>query len=117
MSVLIETSLGDMVVDLFTQKAPKASFNFLKLCKRKFYNNALFISVQKDYITTVNGVHSETSIYESEYGEPSKYFADEINPSMLFNRFGLLATANLAPNKNLSNFFFTMTDRSLVHLD
>jgi peptidyl-prolyl cis-trans isomerase-like 4 len=33
MAVLLETSKGDMVVDLFTEDCPLASRNFLKLCK------------------------------------------------------------------------------------
>lgn len=33
MAVLLETSKGDMVVDLFVDEAPVASKNFLKLCK------------------------------------------------------------------------------------
>jgi peptidyl-prolyl cis-trans isomerase-like 4 len=43
MSVLIETSFGDITVDLWTQKHPNTTYNFLKLCKAKHYNNALFI--------------------------------------------------------------------------
>ncbi len=33
MSVLIETSLGDLVIDLYVNDCPKACKNFLKLCK------------------------------------------------------------------------------------
>jgi peptidyl-prolyl cis-trans isomerase-like 4 len=47
MSVLIETSFGDMTIDLQTDKFPTACYNFLKLCKLKHYNNALFMNVQK----------------------------------------------------------------------
>ena len=47
MSVLMETSFGDIVVDLFVDKCPTASYNLLKLCKIKHYNNALFLKVQK----------------------------------------------------------------------
>ena len=47
MSVLLETSFGDVVVDLFTNRAPLAATNFIKLCKLKHYNNALFMQVQK----------------------------------------------------------------------
>ena len=50
MSVLLETSIGDLVIDLFTEKAPKTCFNFLKLCNLKFYNDCLFFNVEKDYI-------------------------------------------------------------------
>jgi peptidyl-prolyl cis-trans isomerase-like 4 len=47
MSVLLETSQGDLVVDLFLEDCPKACENFLKLCKMKYYNNCLVHSVQK----------------------------------------------------------------------
>ena len=45
MSVLVETSLGDIVIDLYTEKAPNASFNFIKLCQMKFYNNVIIHDV------------------------------------------------------------------------
>lgn len=45
MSLIIETSLGDLEVDLLVQKAPEISKNFIKLCKLKHYNNALFYEV------------------------------------------------------------------------
>jgi peptidyl-prolyl cis-trans isomerase-like 4 len=45
MSVLIETSLGDIVIDLYTKECPLACENFLKLCKIKYYNNCLFYEV------------------------------------------------------------------------
>lgn len=38
MSVLIETTIGDIVVDLFIKERPNACRNFLKLCKIKYYN-------------------------------------------------------------------------------
>jgi hypothetical protein len=46
MSVLIETSVGTLVVDLFTEQCPTTSLNFLKLCKLKYYNGCLFFDVQ-----------------------------------------------------------------------
>jgi len=45
MSVYLETSLGDIVIDLFTDKCPITTKNFLKLSKMKFYNNVLFYEV------------------------------------------------------------------------
>ena len=52
MSVLIETSFGDITVDLWTQKCPNATLNFLKLCKMKHFNSALFAEVQKSTISS-----------------------------------------------------------------
>ena len=43
MSVLIETSLGDLVIDLEVEACPITCANFLKLCKVYYYNlNAFF---------------------------------------------------------------------------
>jgi len=43
MSVLFETSLGDIVIDLEVDDCPKTCENFLKLCKVYYYNlNAFF---------------------------------------------------------------------------
>lgn len=33
MSVLVETNIGSMTIDLFTDECPNATKNFLKLCK------------------------------------------------------------------------------------
>ncbi|KIW08823.1 uncharacterized protein PV09_00753 [Verruconis gallopava] len=49
MSVLLETSVGDLVIDLLVDDAPKACENFLKLCKVKYYNYAPIYNVQKDF--------------------------------------------------------------------
>lgn len=38
MSVILETSLGTITIDLFVDDCPTACKNFLKLCKTK-YNN------------------------------------------------------------------------------
>ena len=47
MSVLLETSKGDIVIDLHTELCPVACKNFIKLCKLKYYNFCLFHNVQK----------------------------------------------------------------------
>ncbi|KAJ5929748.1 hypothetical protein N7454_006698 [Penicillium verhagenii] len=49
MSALLETSLGDIVIDLLVDESPKACENFLKLCKIKYYNFAPIHSVQKNF--------------------------------------------------------------------
>jgi len=117
MSVFFETSLGDIVIDLHIDKAPKACFNFIKLCQMKFYNNSLFHSVQKDYICEtgkpVNGL-PPTSIWgllSSERAKP-KFFGDEICKAK-FNRKGLVATGNVGPNMNSSTFFITLSNDKL----
>ena len=50
MSVFIETTLGDIVIDLYCDLFPKTCLNFLKLCKMKYYHHCLIYDLQKDYL-------------------------------------------------------------------
>lgn len=117
MSVLLETSLGDIVVDLFVDKCPLACENFIKLCKIKFYNNSLFLNVEKDYLCKIGSIGVEpTSIYSVINGEEHRYFKGEVQQDLKLNRKGLLGTANLGPDLNHSEFFITLTDSLLPAL-
>ncbi|KAK4216927.1 peptidyl-prolyl cis-trans isomerase [Rhypophila decipiens] len=49
MSVLLETSAGDIVIDLLVDYAPKMCENFLKLCKIKYYNFSPIHSIQRSF--------------------------------------------------------------------
>ncbi|GAB7351758.1 hypothetical protein MBLNU459_g2337t2 [Dothideomycetes sp. NU459] len=49
MACILETSAGDITIDLFVDDAPKACENFLKLCKIKYYNYAPVYSVQPNF--------------------------------------------------------------------
>jgi len=50
MSVILETSLGDITIDLYTKDCPNTTKNFLKLCKLKYFNNCLFHNVQRNFM-------------------------------------------------------------------
>ena len=50
MSVVLETTLGAVTVDLYVSNRPKICRNFLKLCKLKFYNLCLFHNVQQGFL-------------------------------------------------------------------
>lgn len=73
MSVVIETTQGDLTVDLYLKERPKTCLNFLKLCKTKAYNLNLFHTVQNDFIAQT-GDPSGTgrggeSVFSQLYGE------------------------------------------------
>ncbi len=50
MSVLLETSIGDFVLDLYHVKEPEACTNFLKLCKLKRYNDGRFYHIERNFV-------------------------------------------------------------------
>ncbi|GAY42423.1 hypothetical protein CUMW_066740, partial [Citrus unshiu] len=130
MSVLIVTSLGDIVVDLFVDKCPLTTKNFLKLCKYdsirsldtqiKYYNGCLFHTVQKDF-TAQTGDPTGTgtggdSVYKFLYGEQARFFGDEIRVDLKHAKTGTVAMASAGENLNASQFYMTLRD-NLDYLD
>lgn len=120
MSVLVVTSLGDIVVDLFTDKCPLTCKNFLKLCKIKYYNGCIFHTVQKDF-TAQTGDPTGTgsagdSIYKFLYGDQARFFNDEIHHDLKHSETGTVAMASGGENLNASQFYFTLRD-DLDYLD
>eukprot|EP00249_Psilotum_nudum_P015471 c25343_g1_i1 orf=356-2314(-) len=120
MAVLINTSLGDLVIDLHTDLCPLTTKNFLKLCKIKYYNNCLFHTVQKDFIAQTGdpmGTGSGgDSIYKFLYGDQARFFDDEIHPNLKHDKIGTVAMASGGENLNASQFYIT-TRASLDYLD
>lgn len=55
MAVVIETTAGDITVDLYVEARPAACLNFLKLCKLKYYNYNLFHTIQHGFIAQTGG--------------------------------------------------------------
>ncbi|XP_043700589.1 peptidyl-prolyl cis-trans isomerase CYP59 isoform X2 [Telopea speciosissima] len=120
MSVLIVTSLGDIVIDLHTDRCPLTTKNFLKLCKIKYFNGCLFHTVQKDFTAqtgdpTGKGTGGD-SIYKFLYGDQARFFGDEIHQDLKHSKIGTVAMASAGENLNASQFYFTLRD-DLDYLD
>jgi peptidyl-prolyl cis-trans isomerase-like 4 len=130
MSVLLETSVGEIVIDLYVDDAPKCCENFLKLCKVKYYNYAPVHSVQKDF-SFQTGDPLGPSSKESDGGSSiwgllspsgSKTFPADINPHLKHKERGTVSMATAPslkdPDERLagSQFIITLGD-SLDYLD
>lgn len=120
MSVVIETTLGDITVDLFTTQRPQTCKNFLKLCQIKYYNFCCFHFIQKDFIAQ-SGDPSRTgnggeSVYHKVHGEVGKFIQAEKKPKIKHDRAGLISMVNNGEDLHGSQFFFTLS-HSLDSLD
>ncbi|KAH0567128.1 peptidyl-prolyl cis-trans isomerase sig-7 [Cotesia glomerata] len=120
MSVVIETTIGDFTVDLFTNERPQTCRNFLKLCKIKYYNWSLFHTVEREFIAqtgdpTGTGKGGE-SVYGMVLGEKARYYEAEQMPKIKHDRVGLLSMVNCGNNMLGSQFFITL-GRNLQSLD
>ncbi|KAF7304626.1 Peptidyl-prolyl cis-trans isomerase [Mycena kentingensis (nom. inval.)] len=125
MSVLFETSLGDLVIDLQVDACPKTCENFLKLCKMYYYNLNAFFNVSKDFLAqagdpTATGTGGE-SIW-ALLGSETRYFEPEIRPKLKHASKGTVSMA-VAPALEGhskggcgSQFFVTLAD-NIDYLD
>ncbi len=53
--ILMETSSGDILLELFADKAPISTENFLKYVDEEFYTNTIFHRVIKDFMIQGGG--------------------------------------------------------------
>jgi peptidyl-prolyl cis-trans isomerase A (cyclophilin A) len=111
-----KTSVGDIVVKLLPEKAPKTVENFLGLAegtkewkdprtgetvKKPLYDGTVFHRVIPQFMIQGGDPLGNGT------GGPGYKFGDEIGPDNKFSKPGLLAMANAGPNTNGSQFFIT----------
>ncbi|CAD0114013.1 unnamed protein product [Aureobasidium uvarum] len=106
--VLLNTTSGDLVVEVFAKQVPLASRNFLQHCLNGYYDGTIFHRLVPGFIIqggdpTGTGSGGVSTVND---GAP---FADEFHSRLKFNRRGLLGMANSGDkNDNTSQFFFTL---------
>lgn len=109
----IQTNLGDLNVELQTEYAPKAVWNFIHLAKRGYYRNISFHRNIRNFMLQGGDPTGTGRGGQSIWGQP---FADEFGQSPLTHDVrGVLSMANKGKNTNTSQFFVTY--RAAKHLD
>ena len=108
----LETSLGNIVIELFVETSPITVNNFVNLSNDGYYNDVIFHRVIKGFMIQ-GGDPSGTG-----HGEMGKYpgydFEDELDNPMNYEK-GIVAMANRGPNTNGSQFFIMHEDYPLPY--
>ncbi|HLN11964.1 MAG TPA: peptidylprolyl isomerase [bacterium] len=116
-TAIIHTTAGDLRCEIFLEKVPVTSANFIGLATgtkdwtdpatgkvvhgRPLYDGVIFHRVIPGFMIQ-GGDPVGTGM-----GGPGYQFADELRPDLTFDRPGRLAMANAGPNTNGSQFFIT----------
>ena len=98
----IKTNMGEIVIELFADKAPKTVENFVTLAEKGFYDGVIFHRVIPQFMIQ-GGDPTGTG-----RGGPGYTFADEFEPTLKHTEAGMLSMANSGPNTNGSQFFITV---------
>ncbi len=96
-----DTERGDIVVELFADKAPLTVENFVNLARAGFYDGTTFHRVIGGFMAQ-GGDPTGTGT-----GGPGYQFGDEFHPSLRHDGPGMLSMANAGPGTNGSQFFLT----------
>ena len=104
-----KTERGEIVAELYADKAPLTVENFVNLARSGFYDGTTFHRVIPGFMAQ-GGDPTGTG-----RGGPGYQFDDEFHPDLRHKGAGVLSMANAGPGTNGSQFFITLG--ATPHLD
>lgn len=102
--VLLETTQGNITLELYDDVAPLAVENFTTHVKNGYYNGLTFHRIIKNFMIQGGDPTGTGAGGESIWKKP---FKDEFKSGVVFDKAGILAMANAGPRTNGSQFFIT----------
>src|SRR5450631_3357927 len=107
--VLLETSMGNITIELFKEKAPITVKNFLGYVKDGFYDGLIFHRVIKDFMIQGGGMS------EALEQKKPKFAIKNEAANKLANKRGTLAMARTAVvDSATSQFFINTVDNAFL---
>ncbi len=107
--VLLETNYGNIVIELFPDKAPETVKNFLRYVNEGFYDGTIFHRVIKDFM--IQGGGYTPDMQRKITRAPIKNEAD----NGLHNRIGYVAMARTSdPHSATSQFFINVANNTFL---
>ncbi len=107
--VLLETAEGDILLELYPDKAPETVANFLKYVDDGFYDNTIFHRVIPGFMIQGGGL--DAKMREKDTREPVKNEAD----NGLKNERGAIAMARTGdPHSATAQFFINHADNDFL---
>jgi len=109
-TVLLETTSGDILIELFPDKAPKTVANFLQYVDEGFYNNTIFHRVIPSFMIQGGGLGARMD--EKSTREPVANEAD----NGVKNERGTIAMARTRdPHSATAQFFINLVDNAFLN--
>ena len=96
------TNKGEFIAEMFEDKAPKTTKNFIDLVEKGFYDGLIFHRVIDGFMIQ-GGDPTGTGM-----GGPGYEIDDEFGPGLQHNDEGILSMANAGSNTAGSQFFITL---------
>jgi len=101
-TVTFRTTLGDVRIEVYRDRAPKTAENFLNLNRKGFYTGLTFHRVIPGFMIQSGCPKGDGT------GGPGYSIPDEFSASLRHDGPGVLSMANAGPNSGGSQFFITL---------
>ncbi len=101
-TAVFNTSEGEFKFEMFEDKAPQTTANFIKLVESKYYDGLIFHRVIENFMIQ-GGCPDGNGM-----GGPGYVIPDEFHPELKHDSAGILSMANAGPNTGGSQFFITL---------
>ena len=108
--VKLTTNLGEMIIQLNTEKAPLSSANFLRYVNEGFYNGTIFHRVIPDSMAQGGGF--DTNFNQKTVHAPIN---NEANNGLLNSRGTLAMARTNDPNSATGQFFINYKDNGFLN--
>lgn len=96
------TNKGVFVAEMFEDKAPQTTANFIELTEKKFYDGIIFHRIIDGFMIQ-GGDPTGTGM-----GGPGYAIKDEFGEGLVHDSEGVLSMANAGPDTGGSQFFITL---------
>jgi peptidyl-prolyl cis-trans isomerase B (cyclophilin B) len=110
--VTIKTSLGDIKIELFTDKAPKTCENFLKYCSNDFYKDTIFHRVIKNFMIQGGGL---TQNLEEKKENKFPPIENEATNGLSNDKYTIAMARTSDPHSATSQFFINTKDNNYLN--
>ncbi len=105
-TVTLRTTLGDIRIEVYRDKAPKTAENFLSLARKGFYTGLTFHRVIPGFMVQTGCPKGDGT------GGPGYEIKDEFGAGLRHDGPGVVSMANAGPNTGGSQFFVTLAGTS-----
>ena len=114
-TAVFETNMGNIEIELYTDKMPVTTQNFIDLAEKGFYDGTRFHRVISKFMIQGGDPLSKDTSKQNMWGTggPGYKIKDEFDKS-LSNEPGTIAMANAGPNTGGSQFFINLVNNNFL---
>lgn len=110
--MLLETTIGELVIDLEIERVPKNCSNFIYLSLLKKLNNLCISSIDENFICIFGDVDAGSAKFQITGDLGSKFISPEKHERIRHSKIGTVGMVNGG-----QSFYITLRDGPLEHLD